>query len=1009
MMKNKFKKLLLTTLTIISGVFVASAATIFVSATAKDGWSVVTIGSYVVGDEFVVPERTYFLGGEQYDITHKVTFPSGKSVSSAVIGLDDAGVYKVSYIARKGNSVKTTSVEFKADLPLTVKSGEGTEAGYLAKGGYKHATEAEGLYMRIQQSDTVEIQQPISIDTSANEDIMLCKFFIAPDAIGAADFRTLKLVFTDVTDENNYLVVSAACVSTNSTAGWAVGHTYFLAGGNGQLLKGYEKENGKLHVDDGYGCPVRNISYYGYDIYKNPLDMVNNQAEVTYNPATQEIKVGSFSVIDLDSKDFFGGETDVLWNGFKSGIVKLSVYAENYNETTANVIFTHIKGVDLASGVVVDSEPPVITVLSDYGDDMPEARVGDYYYEIPKATAFDVFSGEVKTDVAVYLNYNSASKTSVAIVNGKFKTSAAGQYAIVYTASDVYGNKATKILWVHAGAEISPITITVPSDTECECELGKNVRIAFPVISGGSGEKTFKAFVSHGGETPVKVDFENGEASFVPEKSGAWTVEYVATDYTGETGEFSYEINAVVPEKPYFEKEAVLPHVFVNGFEYVLPKVQVRDYTGGSLKIGTASVKVEDANGEKTYVSGSSFTPNVNENGDKIAIAYSYSYGNSVINSAKKEIPVIKGVENGVLNIENYFYSSVNAYGLEKSNLGLTFTVKNAADTSWTFANALAYSDFSMYINTFAGSDKFGSMVITLTDYYDREKTQTIEFYRSGSVFGVKCGSLNELTKISAVSDDKIDFTVKRGKLIVNNVSYDIENTINSDKIILGFKLVDAETNAKYRVYSVCNHKVTDISTDRISPVVTISSDYGGTHTVGEKYYICPAFAFDVVSPSVEFTLTVKDGKGNIVKDVNGVSLDGQDPSIGYTITLRDYTKYTITYVARDLSRYNRTTFEYEINVEDDIAPGITFKDSLPSEVKKGSKIVLPKYTVSDDNTAAEDISVEITLVNPYGKLKIVKTDNIAFENAGVYELNYLVYDAAGNTTLKTFRINVTD
>ena len=1008
-MKNKFKKLLLTTLTIIAGVFVASAATIFVSASAKDGWSDVTIGSHIVGDEFVVPERTYYLGGEQYDVTHKVTFPSGKSVSSNVIELEDAGLYKVSYVARKGSSVKTSSVEFKADLPLTVKSDSGTEAGYLAKGGYKHATEAEGLYMRIQQSDTVEIQQPISIDTSANEDITLCRFFISPDAIGAADFRTLKLVFTDVTDENNYLVVSAACVSTNSTAGWAVGHTYFLAGGNGQLLKGYEKGSGKLHVDDGYGCPVRNVSYYGYDINKNLLDMVNNQAEITYNPSTQEIKVGSFSVIDLDSKDFFGGETDVLWNGFKSGIVKLSVYAENYNETTANVIFTYIKGVDLTSDVVVDSEPPVITILSDYGDDMPEARVGDYYYEIPEATAFDIFSGDVKTDVAVYLNYNSASKTSVAIENGKFKTSVAGQYAIVYTASDVYGNKATRILWVHAGADISPITITVPIDAEREVELGRSVRVATPVISGGSGEKTFEVFVSYGNETPVELDFGNGENSFVPEKAGAWTVKYVATDYTGVTGEFSYEINAVVPEKPYFEEEAVLPHVFVNGFEYVLPKVQVKDYTGGSLKIGTATVKVEDANGEKTYVSGNSFTPKVNDNGDKIAVTYVYSYGNSVISSAKKEIPVIKGVEDGVLNIENYFYASADAYGLEKSNLGLTFTVRNAADTSWTFANALAYRDFSMYINTFAGSNKFGSMVVTLTDYYDREKTQTIEFYPSGSVFGVKCGKLNELTKISAAADDKIDFTVKGDKLIVNNVSYDIDNAINSDKIILGFKLKNAETNAKYRVYSVSNHKVTDISSDRISPVVTISGDYGGTHTVGEKYYICPAFAFDVVSPSVEFTLTVKDGKGNIVKDVNGISLDKQDPAVGYTITLSDYTKYTITYVARDLSRYNRTTFEYEINVEDNVAPEITFKGSVPSEVKKGSKIALPGYTVSDDNSVAEDIPVEITLINPYGKLQIVKTGYILFENAGVYELNYLVYDAAGNTTLKTFKINVTD
>ena len=999
---KKNNRLILIGIMLVALVISASVAT-FVLASPEEGWSQITLTDYLTDEEFVVPQRTYFTDGTNYDVTYYLTYPSGKRSSAASVTLSEAGRYGLTYVAQSGSKIKTKTENFLVKYAFASFNDVNTTVKHIS-GDYKAAPEAEGVYMRIQQNDTVNVNGLINVGKE-NKDISLCKYFIAPDSVGSADFRTLKLKFTDVSDENNYLIVSGGCVSSSSTAGWAVGHTYFLAGGNGQYLKGVERRsNGtpNIHVDDGYGCPIRDVSFYGLDINKNKINMLKNQAEILYNPVTQEIKVacgwGTFSVIDLDSSEYFGGEFDVKWNGFKSGIVKLSVYAENYNEASANVIFTSIKDIDLTADEIVDNVAPEITVDCDY-DVMPEARVGaNEFYPVPTATAFDLYSGECKVSVSVYRNYyNDNSRTAVSVKNGMFNTLYAETYSIVYTAKDAFGNEGKKVLDVHAGGSIEEMQINLPEKTE-SAYLGNTVKIPMPEITGGSGAKQVAVTVTFNGKTTTI----GNEMSFVPDKAGAWRVEYTVTDYTGYTKKLSYDVTAQTPAEPYFNETAVLPYAYIPGFAYTLPEMTVVDYTTGSLKTPVASVEVTDKNGTKTYKSGEKFKPEGND-GEFVSVTYVYTFGSKKIKAETQRIPLVNAYNAGRVGIEKLFYTGTAAYEFKKTNNGLEFTSVAEGNGEWTFVNALGYNGFSTDINIPALA-KFDSFVITLTDYNDRSVKQEIRFTKEKGFYRLTSDGVDELTTVPTDAASSVSLAIKNNRLSVNDITYPYTRTINSDMVLYSFRLENAQAGAAYGIYSVCGHKMTTITSDRAAPVITVLGDCGGVHSAGENYYISPAIAYDVISPEISFTLTVKDGAGNIVKDVNGLTLDGCDPSKGYTIKLVANTSYKIVFEARDMTSGNSNPSEFEVTVADEVAPSITFKSSLPERAKLGDKISLPEYSVSDD--VSENITVEITVSNPNGRLKTVK-DGFVCEYTGVYEVRYVVYDEAGNTTLKIFKVTV--
>ena len=67
------------------------------------------------------------------------------------------------------------------------------------------------------------------------------------------------------------------------------------------------------------------------------------------------------------------------------------------------------------------------------------------------------------------------------------------------------------------------------------------------------------------------------------------------------------------------------PQLFISAQAYTIPAVYANDYRSGELNRGLCDVEVRDANGTKTYKSGATFSPTVNQSGDKVSLTFKFA------------------------------------------------------------------------------------------------------------------------------------------------------------------------------------------------------------------------------------------------------------------------------------------------------------------------------------------------------------------------------------------------
>ena len=168
--------------------------------------------------------------------------------------------------------------------------------------------------------------------------------------------------------------------------------------------------------------------------------------------------------------------------------------------------------------------------------------------------------------------------------------------------------------------------------------------------------------------------------------------------------------------------------------------------------------------------------------------------------------------------------------------------------------------------------------------------------------------------------------------------------------------------------------------------------------------------AGDTLDPNVEFSMKVTDGSGKVVTDVDGLKLDGVDPGREYTIKLEDYGAYSISYTASDTfnSRKNTRKLNYIINVVDDVAPEIKFEAKFAETVKVGDRMVIPKFTVTDNVSEEADITITKYVLTPSGVLVSIpeNSNSVKAVQQGKYEFRVIAVDKAGNVAME--RVTVT-
>lgn len=983
---------------------VIGAGAIAVSSAAPRAYGeewhdIALLSEYERGAEFTVPKRVLNVGGKSTEAVSQLVFPNGTTTLKTNVSLDTAGNYTLVYTAAIDGKVYRTEEKFEVYEPL-IDVGEDSSVKYEK---HVHSASTEGLSVRLAEFDTLRFTQIIDI-TQCDLSEPIVEFFVTPDVIGVHDFGLIEFRLTDIENPDKYLRI----VGNRSADGVNSPYTYFLTGGENQVISGWQGGYWNiLHVDNGWGTDVYH-SFYGR--YDGATALDGCKVRIYYDYANNSVYVGDsngkYIVADLDNGEYFRK----LWYGFDSGKVRLSVTAGGYTGTSANFVVTKVKGMDLTQKKTEDVDPP--TIVIDKPSAMPAAKTG-VKYDLPQATAFDDYSGEVSVETRVYYNYTTDDPIDVAVTDGAFVPIYGGMYAVVYVATDNFGNPSTQVVWVEASGKLDDLTVAVdPAGKITQATAGDKIVLPGVEVAGGSGEYSISVAVTANGKT---VDVKGG--SFIIDEVATHTVTFTATDYVGQTASASYEIAVDGGDTPVFIDEPQLPLYFISGSEYRLPPLVARDYTSGARKEKQATLSVSDGAGTRT-VSGT-FTPTVKNNGDEVTLEYDCD-GVKLVKKVTCIIPKETGADEiRRLKIENYFVSDGASV---QTGAESAIVTAQRTDGEWTFANPQLAADFQMTVAAVPAKSKFGGIKITLADSVDRSVAVEVRLLYSGGKTVAIVGDESAVCLSGfQASASKHSFVIGyyNGRITVDGNGFDVKTTADgkpfsgfkSDKLYVSAAFIDAKLGAAYAVENINGQPITDTSTDRIRPKIVIVNEPNRYVPLGAEARVGAAVSADVLDPNIEFTVTLTDPDGNTVTSKDGVVLDGVSPNIDYTFIGEKFGRYTVVYSSTDGFGGRAQELEYSITVEDRDPPEITMNQTPVTTVKVGNVFVIPDFTVVDNCAATEDIVVIKYIRTATGAYEHLPEQSNSFRptQAGNYRLVINAIDPSGNLGVYETEFTVTE
>lgn len=896
----------------------------------------------------------------------------------------------------------------------------------------EHA-DSDGLVVRLAQGDSLAFSEIIDL-SSVTKDDTLIDFYVSPDNIGTADFEKLYFTFTDVENPDCYLKIAARASmasSTTSNAPW----TYFYAGGNGQKLRSQTVWNGKVFNEDYYGLGivhsfkgyyanttdtyvtsglkkdygVTNVASLGFDLNEYGLTALTPKGESKLDKVSMTLRYDvSENAVYANGLDRRFWDMDdvtlneVVWDGFESGKVRLSVSADLYKGATANFVIKEVYGLDLTTPNFFDKKAPTVTVNLPAEGEL-ETYVG-HSYKIPSVSIYDEYDENCKLSTKVWYRYDSATPLAVEIFDGKFATEKGGYYTIVYTVEDLSGNVTEKTVWVYAKDE-QELKINFLGEYATVGVAGEKASIADYSIEGnvsGDASTSIKALLN-GEETEIV----NGE--FEPQKSGIYTIEYTATDYLGRTVVASYRLDVQNATEMQLKDGYTFPQALVAGIEYSIPSYYAYDYTSGSLVKREMSLYVDDKNGERK-AENNTFTVDVSENGETVRLTFKVDGSELTLS---KEIPVAKAYVEERLEMENYFLTN-NATAVA-SGKGIAITA-HAEDASWLFANKLLAYDFDLSLRANIEKSNFSALVITLTDSENGEISQTVKLgYTKGGDTKLIVGEDERVLdygfkNYGDENKNEIKLKMLDGKFSVGNTSLKAKNFegFPSGFVYLTVAFEGAEIGSEYSVTMVNGQSVTSSSNDRIRPRIDLLGNYSVCVDKDSKVTVPKAIAGDVLHGVKSLTVSVTDKNGEIVTAVDGVRLENVAASCSYEIIASNYGQYVVTYTACDTANGLDATRSFAITAEDNVAPQIEIKN-IVDEATVGDTVLIADIEYSDNVSAKEKLTVFITVYTPDGGLIELngKSNSFIPVQVGQYQVRVCVYDENGNMGYWTTIITV--
>ncbi len=1052
---KKMKKFLIASMCVAAmGAVIVPVTGTIRSGKAEDtlNWDEITIATdYNRGDTITIPECDLSVNGTSYDSVIKLKYPGGATttIESGDFTLSQPGQYTLIYEALCGTVTHKNEKKFLVADQLWSVGSDKSEIKYGKVGS------TNAMMVKLARNDTLSFNKIIDLSDLKATDTLI-KGFVNPEIPGTFEFDKMTFMLTDASDPTQTLTIRGTRSTTNNQRFVA----YWTSAGPNQTLGGWDANtNGGVGgfsttAPDGIrGTAVTNTSFYSENgtyskeyvsgCYSWPVTADQCPFSISFDKNTVQTFVNKSFVADLDNVEYYANEP--IWKGFPSNKVFLTVQAQDCSGETANFCLSDVYGYEFGEdveNVFAEKDPPEITI--DIDEKYLSYENGSYmmtplavkggYYPVPVATAYDTYAGNLKVETKVYHNYhNEENRVERPIKNNTFLVNKAGDYAIVYEATDFMGNTTKILYWIQAvDALENPLALTLDkANAKTSGVCGEQIAIATPTATGGSGDVVITTTATCG---DVTLDASNGY--FIPEQAGTWTITCVAKDFSGIKVTESYTVTVDWGTKPIFVDEPILPKYIVSNIEYIVPTVIAYDYSSQTKVECVADMILKDSTGtNKTYKAGEKFKPIATE--EDSVVTLTFTAGGA---EYSKELPALLPIEekgNGRTSvyIEKMFIPE--NLTVARTQNGLRMTAAEAGNANWEFGNPIVAENASVTVKGIQGSSNFSAMKVTFTDSVDKNVavTMIVKSGENGRAF-VDFGSLEDremnkgfnLGKNSNGEDmDVISFSYELGRFYVDQlesvVTVDNQgkafNGFPSGRIYISTEVVDAQAGAEYLLTKFDNHIMNNGTTDRTPPRVAIVGEYGGMYNKNDIYHIAPALASDTLYADITATVSVRTPKGEIVSDVNGLALENVPADRVYDIKLTEYGQYQVKYVASDLNREG--DIAHTINVFDKKAPKLVVVGAWSETVKLGETVTLPELAAEDDSSTFEEMKVFRYVRNPYGKAVSFGQDyaitdfgeveyyeyKFTFNNVGTYTFINVAYDAAGNQKLVEYTVTV--
>lgn len=1012
-----------------AGIGVASLQSERVYADVSSGGEYATY--YLKGETLSISECVLSYNDQDYNTTHSVIYPDGKTVSyDDELLLSQAGKYTVVYQAKAGN--KTLKKESFFEVKKDVYEIEGILSS-VTKGVNERYDNINGLNVKLYDNETFVYNKLIDLN-KLGRDGNIFDFKVAPLEVGPGsklDAKGYAFVLQDAYDASKNITIR---LKRNFDTYYFADDTAYTSyvdakAADWQYYVGFEEMGGRddcilvsgkqyvshkwnqnvlspgMHIWYSLGAvrqtggvwPDFTVGYFpGEDTFS-----------ISYDQETKCVYACGGLVVDLDMPEAVGDQP--LFEGFTTGEVFLKVYAIGYQQATANFCFTSIAGDSFEETHFVDSQEPRIQVDTfGYGEELPAVKVGKTYPVFP-ASATGTAGVEVDVKSYVYFDYYGEQKVNVPIKDGRFKAERVGDYYIIYRARNINGYETEKVLKVSAKFGIQDMSFQL-GEKVTTGYVGHPVTVASFTTESIYNNVDTKIVVTL--KSDKNVHFEIGQdMQFVPMIAGEYEVRYESSDLT-ETIVSNYSVNVIANDKALFTNDFAFSQYMIKGATYTLPEMLAVSFDTGKPVACVPVVKVVEKAGTNTKevsITNGKYTVGACDSLQIVCRASSSE------NAEERtfDVTVVDVGYGGELNTSNYFQAEKGAFDVTRNRTNTLFETLPSRGTtqSLNYINLVDLQEFEFKFSLNQDKLNFATMNVYVIDPIDESNFIKVTFFKNENKVATSVNGVNA----TLFSFDSIMGTANLTVLINaedENVILGVDSAYSVaeffDKLTYGFARLKVEFEgitgtAAFSMQRLNKQMFNSSKYDSTAPMVSIKK-ITGYQGYNEVVTLQKVTCIDVLDPNTSCTMTVKLPSGEIAKSASGVALKNVDAFVDYELRLTEYGKYEVSYTPKDSSG-NGDSYNYYITVVDRELPTVMLNGGVKT-AKVGDKIALAEIQANDN---LDGVTVRIYLYCPDGVLRLISGDYFVAESAGIYEVWVYVVDKANNVTTANYQVEVTE